>query len=418
MNARLRKLLEERATAWSKVQDIQARRSAAGYEETAEDGETFTRALDDVERLSKLIEDEERSARLATQLDELDPSQRSTNPGGAPDAGGSDAAELYQRAFEHYVRRGIGSLPADEQRALEQGFVAAGDTRALAAGVDAAGGYTVPDEFRNKMVEGLKAFGGILGLADVINTSSGNPLQWPTNDDTNNKGAILAENTQVTEQDLVFGTAALAAFMYTSKMVRVSIQLLQDSAFNLNTWLPRKLGERIGRAAAEHFAIGTGVGQPLGLVTGLTNTVDSGTTGKIGFDDLVNLEHAIDPAYRGGAGVGYVLADSALRELRKLKDTTGRPIWAPAVSLDAPSTINGRRYTIDNNLAAVAAGSKSVVFGDIKAAYVIRLVAGAQTLRLTERYADYLQVGFLGFQRMDATVQDASAAAALVTKAA
>lgn len=416
MRARLRKLYDERAAAWSKVQDIQDRRSRDGYEPTQEDGETYTRSLDDVERLGREIEEEERADRLGATFDRAEPGSRSTNPRPAEEEE-RDVSDEYREVFGSYLRRGDVGMTPEGRSLLEQGFVALED-RAQSAGVDAAGGYTVPKEFLQRMTEALKAFGGILGVAEVLNTTTGAPLQWPTNDDTGNVGAILAENTQVTEQDFVFGSTNLAAHMYTSKMVRVSRQLLQDSAFDLEVWLPRKLGERIGRAAAGHFGTGTGTAQPQGLVPGLTKVQETGTASKVGYDDLVDLEHMVDPAYRQSSTVRYVLHDLALRELRKIKDTQGRPLWVPAIAGGPPSTINGYAYTIDNSLPAPADGAKPIVFGDIRAAYAVRIVNGAQTLRLGERYADYLQIGFLGFQRLDGKVQDASAAAALQIKSA
>lgn len=415
MNVRLRNLLEERARAWSQVQDIQARREQAGYQPTEEDGETYSRALDDVERLSKEIEAEERAERLARVMDAPAGDVRSTTPRSAED-GEQDEAERYRAAFARYLRAGITDLDPEERSILQSGFVAA-EGRAQGTGTT-AGGYTVPQGFLQRMVETLKAFGGIAGVAEVISTDTGAELVWPTNNDTANKGAILAENTQAGEQDLTFGQAKLGAYMFTSKIVRASIQLLQDSAFDLEAWLPVKLGERIGRAGADYFATGTGTSQPQGLVTGLTLDVETGTAAKVGYDDLVDLEHKIDPAYRNAGRCRYVLHDSALREIRKIKDSQNRPLWVPAMAGGIPSTINGQPYTVDNSLAEFAAGAKSVVFGDIQAAYVVRVVSGAQTLRLTERYADYLQVGFLGFQRLDGLVQDAAAAATLTIKSA
>ncbi len=414
--ATMRRLLEDRAAAWSQVQDIQARRSADGYDPSAEDGETYTRALDDVERLSQSIEAEERASRLAAVMDAPAGDVRSTNPRGGESAGGEDAA--YRDVFAQYVRSGPLDMRPEDRQMLQSRFVQDPEVRAQAAGTGSAGGYTVPVEFRNKLVETLKAFGGILNVAEVLNTDSGAEMQWPTNNGTAVKGAILGENTQAGEEDEVFGQASLKAYMYTSKIIRASIQVLQDSALDTNAFLARRCGERIGRGAADHFAIGTGTNQPQGLTVGLTKTVTTGTTSKVGYDDLVDLEHEIDPAYRNTGRAGYVLSDSALRELRKLKDTQGRPLWVPTVQGGVPSTINGHAYTIDNSLPAFAAGAKPVVFGDIAAAYVVRVVNGAQVLRLTERYADYLQVGFLGFQRLDATVQDTSAAATLTIKSA
>lgn len=412
MNARLRKLLESRAAAWSKVQDIQARRAKDGYEDTAEDGEAYTRSLDDVEALSKDIEEEERAVRIATALDAIAPDQRSTNPELGAGAG-PDVSAQYRKTFDEYMRRGAGRLGPDEQRLLQDGWE---EFRAQGT-PDAAGGYTVPAEFLNRLNEVRKAYGGIAGLAETIVTASGATLPWPTNDDTGNVGAILDENTAVTEQDMVFGQGSVGAWMYTSKLVRVSLQLLGDTGFDLERWLAGKLGERIGRAAAAHFAVGVGTTQPQGLAVGLTLGVTSAATGVIAYDDLVDLEHAIDPAYRGGTNTRYVIHDTVLRSLRKIKDTTGRPIWVPAIAGGVPSSINGQPYTVDNGLAIQANGSKSVVFGDIRAAYLVREVRGAQTLRLAERYAEFLQVGFLGFQRLDGKVQDTAAAAVLTTKA-
>jgi len=414
MSARLKKLLEERATAWTTVQDIRSRVEREGRDLSTDEDATYERGLADVERLSKEIDREERAERLGRDVDAIDDEQRSTNPvPGAGDLNRDDeVSERYQRSFNAYLRRGLEGVSPEDREFFQDGFVAPED-RAQSAGVDAAGGYTVPKEFLDRMVETLKDFGGVMAVADVMNTTTGRDLSWPTNDDTSNKGAILAENTQVTEQDFAFGTVSLKSYMYTSKMVRLSFQLLQDSAFNLNTWLPRKLGERIARAAAEHFATGTGTGQPQGIMTGLApgKTV---TAAKITYADLIDLEHSVDPAYRNRANAGYLLSDAALADVRKLVDDQKRPLWVPAMAGGIPSTINGRPYTVDNGIDGLADTKAPVAFGDFKEAYVVRVVNGAQTLRLTERYADFLQVGFLGFQRLDGKVQNASAAKKLL----
>ncbi|MCR6703147.1 MAG: phage major capsid protein [Cellulomonas sp.] len=415
MRAALRTLLDQRANAWSQVQDIQARREAAGYQPTDEDGETYTRALDEVERLGAQIEEEERADRLDAVMNRPSGDVRSTTPvadGGNP----ADAQEQYARAFDSFARRGMIDISPEERALMQRGLVADEEIRAQATTSGAAGGYTVPTEFWNRLVETLKAYGGLLGVSQVLNTSTGAEILWPTSDGTAVKGAIVGENTQHTEQDETFGQASIKAHLYSSKIIRVSYQLLQDSGLDLNTWLPRRCGERIGRAVADHLAVGTGTGQPKGLITGLTLSHETATASKVGYDDLVELEHKVDPAYRGRGR--YVLADTALRELRKLKDTTGRPLWVPTVAGGVPSTINGREYTIDNSFPTFADEAAPIVFGDIEAAYLVRVVNGAQVLRLTERYADYLQVGFLGFQRLDATVQDTAAAAKLTVKKA
>lgn len=409
---KLKKLYDERAKAWEQAQDIRSRSERENLD--AETSETWTRALEDVDRLSREIEQHERTARMES-LDlrgapAPEPEQRTA------EQQQQDLGAHYERAFGDMIRRGAGRLSPADQDVLERGYEAF-EGRAQAAGVDAAGGYTVPEGFRNKMVEGMKAYGGLLSIVEVINTSTGARLPWPTNDDTANEGALLSENTQVTEQDLTFGQDELNAYTYTSKMVRVSLQLLQDSAFNLDSWLPSKLGVRIGRAVAGHLATGTGSAQPQGVVNfaaGKTGAAGQLTT--VTYDDLIDLEHSVDVAYRGSAQ--YALNDLSVAMIRKLKDSQNRPLWVPSLQVGVPSTINGRAYTVDNKLPAPGASNKSIFFGDFRSGVVARNVLGTQVLRLAERYADYLQVGFLGFSRWDAVIQDTAAVRAYAHPAA
>ena len=405
MSARLKTLLDKRANAWSQAQDIRTRAEADGYNLTTEEDETWQRALDDVEKLSKQIEVEERHARLnaiAPAAESVAPTQRDDVD---PEAG------EYRQAFNAMLRRGVGRLSADQQSVLERGFGEI-DTRALSSVTDAAGGYTVPDEFSNRLVETMKAYGGLLGIVDVLTTASGTDLLWPTNDDTANEGAILDENTQISEQDVAFGQGKLKAYTYTSKLIRVPLQLLQDSAIDIEAFLARRIGERIGRAVAGHIATGAGTTQPVGVANasvgfGVGVTGATGNTTTVTYDSLVDLEHSVDPAYRGSAQ--YAMNDLTLAAIRKLRDSQDRPLWVPSVAGGVPSTINGRPYTIDNKLPAPAANAKSILFGDFKTGYIARRVSGAQVLRLGERYADYLQVGFFGFARWDGVIQDAAA---------
>ena len=422
MTDRLKRLLEARATAWQSAQDIRARAEAETRDFNADEDTTYRAALDDVERLSADIETEERAERLGRTVDSFPADQRSTNPRTGAEQERQERQEEdpeaeYRDAFSSFLRRGQGRLNAEQQALLERGRSDDREVRAQGEAVGAAGGFLVPETFLLRMQEAMKAYGGILGVAEIINTATGNTLRWPLNDDTSNKGAILDENTQVTEQDFSFSTATLGGYTYTSKMTRVSLQLVQDAVFNLDVWLPRKQGERIGRAVAEHLAIGDGVNKPQGLLTGL-NGGTTAAVGKVTFDDLITLEHSIDPAYRSNGRQRFLLSDSALAELRKLKDAQGQYIWQPSVQGGVASTILGHPYTIDNGIPAFGLGAEAIVFGDIAAAYVVRQIAGAQVMRLTERYADFLQIGFLAFTRLDAKVQDTSAAKTLTIKAA
>ncbi|MFE7360666.1 phage major capsid protein [[Kitasatospora] papulosa] len=408
----LKTLLDQRATAWAAAQEFQARGDDKPL--TAEDRTAWDAALADVERLSKDIETEERHARLsAVDYSQVIDARADTEE--AEEArtrhGGDEGVKAYTAAYRAWMRDGTQDLSSEERKVLRTGFVDGKELRAQGVATGAAGGYLVPPEFRAKMVEAMKFYGAMRDVSEVITTQTGATLPWPTNDDTANVGAILAENSQVTEQDVTIGQADIGAFMYTSKLVRVSLQLLQDEAFSLESWLARKLGERIGRIQNTHFTTGTGSAQPEGVQTNaaIGKTGGTGQTTSVTYDDLIDLVHSIDPAYRTSGRQQFMLHDSTLASVRKLKDGQNRPLWEPSIQVGVPDGILGHGYVVNQDMPVMAANAKSILFGDFFAGYLIRDVQDVQMLRLAERYADYLQVGFLGFARADGTPQDTAA---------
>ncbi|MDN3356075.1 phage major capsid protein [Actinomadura sp. DC4] len=405
MSDRLNTLIDEQNRVWTRMQEITGAAEAENRDMTAEERTNWDAAET---RLTEVSGDIERLNRMAA-LDKVDRGQLVApptidQPGERRDVD-EDAEVRYAEAFGAYLRRGMTRLSVEQQDLLQERF----EARAGSTQDDTLGGYTVPEAYRAVLTETMKAFGGIYALATVITTSTGQDLPWPTSDDTGNEGEYLTENTQVNNGDVTFGQRKLSAYTINSKMVRLPLQLLQDNAFDLNTWLPRKQGERIGRRGGRAFATGTGVEQPEGILTNCTvgKTGGSGQTTSIIYDDLVDLEHSIDPAYRNTAQ--YVMADGMLKAIRKLKDTQGRPLWVPIPAPGFPATINGFKYTIDNSFPVPAANAKTVLFGDVAAGYIIRQVLAVQNLRLTERYADFLQVGYLAFARHDGKPDDTSA---------
>ncbi|GAA2092348.1 phage major capsid protein [Actinomadura alba] len=406
--SRLQTLLEQRANAWATVQDIRERLSRENRDASEDEDTAFRNALDDVEKLSAKIADEERAARLES-IDYSQTPGRSV-PEGRGEGDQPNGESRYGDAFQVWMRGGSEGLTAEERTALHGGFVDTKELRAQGVATGAAGGYLVPQGFRNTLIETMKFYSSMRAVSEVINTDSGQTLPWPTNDDTANVGAILAENTQMTQQDLTLGQAQLGAYMYTSKIVLVSFQLLQDSVFNLDSFLARKLGERIGRIQNTHFTTGTGSSQPLGIQTNAT-VGKQGTTGQtttVIYDDLIDLIHSVNRAYRN-TDSRWMMADSSLKPIRKLKDSQNRPLWEPSVQVGVPDSLLGYGLEINDDMPAMAASAKSVLFGDFRRGYVIRDVLGVQLLRLTERYADFLQVGFAAYARTDATLQDAGA---------
>lgn len=406
----IKSLMEERARVWDSMTALREKATAEKRDEfTAEERETWDKSEARLSELTGDIEREQRAEEFAKTLapklekaaDELAAGQR-----------GEDKPAEYREVFEKWARFGSGEMTNDEKRALRDGFVAAsGETRALGIGTGAAGGYAVPQGFRDVLIETLKYYNAVRQVATVITTDNGATLPWPTNNDTANVGAILAENSQITQQDVALGQEQLSAYMYTSKLVLVSLQLLQDSAINVESFLARKLGQRIGRIQNQHFTTGTGTGQPLGLITGGTSvsTAATGSTTAIKYADLVNTIFKVDPAYRNGGNVKWMWSDTALASIRNLVDSQNRPLWEPSVQAGTPDMLLGKPVIINNDLAVPAANAKTGAFGDFEAGYVIRDVTGVQTVRLDERYADFLQVGWFAYCRTDATVQDTAA---------
>jgi len=410
-------LIARRATAWAAYQELLSR-AASAEALSAEDRTALDAADTDIRSMSDDIERLNRAAALDAHFNSID---RSSGPGDPAPAGGDEATAdaAYAAAFDAFLRRGISGLSAEQRQAIDGSAFSLDGLRAQGVAVDSAGGYLAPASFRQTMTETMKFFGGMASVAQTITTTTGSRLPWATNDDTGVEGAYLTENTQMPDTDLTFGGRALDAFTLGSKVIKVSFALMQDSAFDLGSFVPRKAGERIARRGNRAFTTGTGVDQPLGVTTNVTTgkTGAGGQTTSIIYDDLVDLEHSVDPAYRNERS-RWMFHDLTLAKLRKLKDSTGAPLWEPSLKAGAPDTFNGRLYTINNDMPQMAASAKSVLFGDFFAGYIIRVVAGVQVLRLTERYADYLQVGFLAFERHDGMPDDPAALRAYVNAAA
>lgn len=314
--------------------------------------------------------------------------------------------DAQERAFDAYVRYGMVGLSPEDRAALNWNPGAEG--RAQATTPDSAGGYFVPEGFSNELDRAMLAFGGLMGVCRVINTATGNPLPWPTSNDTGNTGALLAENTQDGEQDITMGAVTFNAYKYTSKIVRASVEIQQDSAFDLNGFVAGALGERLGRAVATHLATGDGSSKPRGILVAAPIGETTASSGAVSYDDLLDWQHSVDPSYRAGAR--FVFSDSTLKQLRKLVDGNSRPIWLPAdtgsAQNGAPSTLLGQPYTVDNSFPAFAADTVVAAYGDLSK-YIVRRVRDLTLRTLVERYADYHQIAWVAFNRFDADLVDA-----------
>lgn len=288
------------------------------------------------------------------------------------------------------------------------------DIRAtMSTGTNSEGGYTVPTEVVGQIAEVLKAYGGVREIATVIQTQGGNPINYPTSDGTSETGELIAENTTANAADPSFGVVTLNAYKFSSKVVAVPFELLQDSAADVEAFVARRLGDRLGRVLNTYFTTGTGTAQPKGVVTA-SSAGKTGTTGQtltVIVDDLIDLVHSVDPAYRAG-NCRFMMNDASLKVVRKLKDSQGRPIFLPGydgLGAAMGDTLLGYGITTNQDMAVMAANAKSILFGDFSR-YTIRDVMGLTLFRFDDSaYVKLGQIGFLAWMRSGGTLTDGGA---------
>jgi HK97 family phage major capsid protein len=319
--------------------------------------------------------------------------------------GGKLRFGLYRTAGFRMLQRTFAGVHAS--RALDTAMDK--EHRDLSPNTFGAGQALIPDTFIRSMEVNMLAFGGMLQVAEVITTAGGELMTWPTADDTSNEGEIIGVADSIGNSvDPAFKGVQWGAHKFSSKLVKVPSELLEDSAFDLPTILGAMLGERIGRKMNRECTVGTGANRPKGIVTAATLGVTAASATAITYDEIITLEHRIDPAYRNGAG--YMMHDNVLLAIRLLKDTSGMYLWVNGTNANMRDTVNGYPNTINQHMASsIATTAKTVLFGQLSK-YKIRRVAAARFYRLVERYRDQDQEGFVSFVRADGNLLDAGTA--------
>lgn len=339
----------------------------------------------------------------------------------------SEARERQERiALAHALRTGKGpKAPRDRElfdsedyKAATDKYLRTGDSRHMEqfaqsiAGDGSQGGYGVPasPSLAGRITESKAAYGGIQQVADSITTGDGRDLPWPSNDDTSNSAAIATEGSAVGSAgaDLVFGQISLGAYTYdatgaSNLPLLVSKELLQDAAFDVEAFVGRKLGERLGRKMAADYANGSGSGAPLGL---FTKTPDTMSATKM-FAALVEHMFQVNEAYRMAGNCRWILSDATLAKVYNSVDGNGRPLFIPNATSSGASApagqLLGYPVTLDQ-----AAGD-NVAFGDFRQGFIIRNVRGV-TIDVDPYTAiKSRQIAFHAWARTDSTVQDSAA---------
>jgi len=417
--ANIRQIREERAVIFTAMRPMLNKLARGEKLNTTDERRSFDDLNGEIIRLDAELA-------LATEVRGLSEAAWATMP---QDPGTSD---VESRGFTSFLRTGA----------------IAPEMRAAGESSGSAGGFLVPPGWWQRLQVALKAYGGVASDFQQLPTDTGQPMQWATVNPTAIVGTLLAENTQVAEQEYTFGQGTMGAYMYSSGVQLVSFQLAQDSAFDIDSFIMARVAESLGRAQAAAAISGTGSGQPLGIVTALAAASSAGTVGStapiaqtggwlnlataatvnvfgvsgtsgtttvselngnvLAPQSVLGMIKAIDPAYRD-LGAKFYLNDNQLQGMRGIVDGFGRPLY---VSLQgANPDLYGYPVVVDNNISNLTASAASgPIFGHLESAMVLRRVQGAGLMRLDERYADFLQVGFIGYQRIDIRSNDLRAA--------
>jgi len=371
------------------------------------------------DKIEKSIEREQRLADAEKRIAEAAESERRAKrpDGGNGEVRGNveDGRPTYRSVFYKYLAAGadLGELDHAERQILREGFKDKDpEKRAQTVGTNTAGGYTVPVELANQIVKSMKAWGPMYdpGITNEITTSTGAVINIPTVDDTASTAGAHTEGTALTDdgsKDVTFGQKSLESYGFDTEFVKFSLELARDSIFNMESLIGNLLGERLGRLANTQLTTGSGTSAPHGIVTaaGAGNTTVSATA--FTYDEVIDLVHSVDPAYRQSPKVRFMFNDTTLAALRKLKDGDGRYIWTMGnVQEGVPASIIGYNYSVNQAMDSIAAGKKVILFGDLNK-YFVRKVGTPLIGVLRERF--WPDLGIAGLIYFDGELADTAA---------
>ncbi len=376
------KLREERANTWEMAKAfLESHRDKDGMV-SAEDSAVYDRIEEKVVALGKEIERLERQRNIDDDLNKTIDTALKGNPGAGlmkPDEKKGRASDAYTKAFWQAFR-GKGNIQEVK------------DT--LTIGSDPEGGYLVPDEYEHTLVAALQEENFFRGLAHTIRTSSGDhtiPVVA-----SHGEAAWMEEGSAYPESDDTFSQVNLGAHKLGTA-IRVSEELMNDSVFDLESYITQEFARRIGTKEEEAFLVGDGNHKPLGVFQGAEVGVTEAKT-AITFDDMMDLYHSLRTPYRRNAS--WILNDSTVKAIRKLKDNNGNYIWQPSVQVGQPDRILSLPYRTSSFVPELAAGNKVIALGDYSY-YWIADRQGRKFKRLSELYAANGQIGFLASERVD-----------------
>jgi len=320
---------------------------------------------------------------------------------------GTDTRDEGVKLWAKWLKRGDKAMSAEDWAHVR-------NTMSTTTGSE--GGFTVDSQVATSILDALKAYGGMREVSTIVATAGIGAMSFPTSNGTSEEGELVAENQTATDADLTVGTIALPVYKFSSKIVTVPFELLQDSNVDIEAFVRNRLVQRLGRITNRLFTVGTGTSQPNGIVTaslqGIKPANGTSQVTAIKYESLIDLQHSVDPAYRANAR--FMMADSSVKAIRKVVDSSGRPIFVPGYEQGnpggAPDTLLGQPIVVNQDVPAMAANAKSILYGDLSA-YYIRDVMAVEMFRFTDSaFTKKGQVGFLAWMRSGGNLIDAGGA--------
>ena len=320
-----------------------------------------------------------------------------------------DSAEIQDQTravVELFMRKGDKKLTGEEAELVRN---------TMSTSTGSQGGYTVPTLVASDYVDAQKDYGAMRRAGSRLVTSGGNDLSYPTTDGTAEVGEIVAQNTTAAASDPSFGTVPLNTQKYSSKIIAIPFELLQDTTIDILALLYRRMNDRIGRIQNLKFTQGSGTAEPWGLATAVT-VGKTGTTGQtltVIYDDLVDMVDSVDVAYQSEGQLSWMFGQTMRRVVRKLKDGNGRPIWTPSYdeggSAATPDRLLGYGVNINNDMPVPGANNVSMTFGQHKK-YMVRDAMEITLFRFDDSvYVTKGQIGFLAWARSGGNLLDTAA---------
>lgn len=333
----------------------------------------------------------------------------------------------YREAFHAYLRSmgNTGMLSPEERAVLKAGYSEIKAEERAQTTADAAGGYTVPTELMNVLIKSMAAWGPMYDedVATVITTTGGGVITMPTVNDVSTAVVADTEGVTLTDDggsDVTFGEKSLSAYAFNTEWLRVSKALADDSIMAMEQVLGDLLGERLGRRANVELTTGNGSTAPNGIVTASSLGKTTVGTTAITADEIIDLLHSVNPAYRQSPKAAFMFNDTTLATIRKLKDGDGNYLWQMGnVQQGVPGTLLGYRYYINQAMASIpasASASRVMLFGDIGKYYVRKV--GAPLIGAIQDKDFWPGFGVAGYIRFDGELADAAAVKHMITAAA